>query len=384
MAVTTNSIARASTELLIPKKWNHRETSPERNIIWIEPKPNKALKNVPVIYYLSRNGQLEHPHFIEVPFSSSDGLYLKDVINRLNFLRGKGMAYLFSWSCKRSYKNGYVWHDLLENDLIHPTNGHDYVLKGSELLETSMSSRFCEISLPESQKSHSNSDENGDSSSSTMARRRRNQSWSSFENPRQEYRLVYKCESSREIAGKLMSAAAVDTARQTEEKRRKGEIVREQENKSVELNREELSPPPSMSSSDGVDGGRGSKVVNVGDQTAENEFSSGRMSASRVVMQLITCGSSTSVDCSIGPAITRSGLKMLWTTEAPTRRETTTTTVDQAIDGVPDSPRSSELPDMPSLPGYTLYPIQIPYNIILEELRKIMEEIAFIFSHMII
>ncbi|KAJ8564956.1 hypothetical protein K7X08_001416 [Anisodus acutangulus] len=298
MAVTTNSIARASTELLIPKKWNHRETSPERNIIWIEPKPNKALKNVPVIYYLSRNGQLEHPHFIEVPFSSSDGLYLKDVINRLNFLRGKGMAYLFSWSCKRSYKNGYVWHDLLENDLIHPTNGHDYVLKGSELLESSMSSRFCEISLPESQKSPSNSDENGDSSSSTMARRRRNQSWSSFENPRQEYRLVYKCESSREIAGKLMSAAA-DTARQTEEKRRKGEIVREQENKSVELSREELSPPPSMSSSDGVDGGSGSKVVNVGDQTAENEFSSGRMSASRVVMQLITCGSSTPVDCSI-------------------------------------------------------------------------------------
>ncbi|XP_060184915.1 protein SOSEKI 5-like [Lycium barbarum] len=285
-----SSNSRASTEVLIPKIWNHKETSsPERNIIWIEPKPNKGLKSVPVIYYLSRNGQLEHPHFIEVPFSSSDGLYLRDVINRLNFLRGKGMAYLFSWSCKRSYKNGYVWHDVSENDLIHPTNGHDYVLKGSELLETSRSSQFCEISLPESRKSPSDSGENHDSSSSTKARRRRNQSWSSFENPQQEYRLVYKCESSREMAGKSMSVAT-----QTEEKRRKAGIVRGQENKSVELSREELSPP-SMSSSDGVDGGSGSKYVNVGDQTAENEFSSGGMSASRVVMQLITCGSSTIV-----------------------------------------------------------------------------------------
>lgn len=80
MAFTTNSNGRVSTEVLIPKKWNHRETSsPERNIIWIEPKPyNKVLKSVHVIYYLSRNGQLEHPHFIEVPLSSSDdGLYLK-------------------------------------------------------------------------------------------------------------------------------------------------------------------------------------------------------------------------------------------------------------------------------------------------------------------
>lgn len=184
----------------------------------------------------------------------------------------------------RSYKNGYVWHDLSENELIHPTNGHDYVLKGSELLETSMSSRFCEISRSD------HSDENRDSSSSTTAiMRRRNQSWSSFENPRQEYSVVYKCESGLEIAGKFNSSAA-DAATKTEEKRR------EQENKSVELSREELSPPLSMDSSDGIDGGSGSKDV---DLTAENEFSGGgRMRASRVVMQLITCGSSTSVDCS--------------------------------------------------------------------------------------
>ena len=35
----------------------------------------------------------------------------------------------------RSYKNGYVWNDLAENDIIYPTEGAEYVLKGSELIE---------------------------------------------------------------------------------------------------------------------------------------------------------------------------------------------------------------------------------------------------------
>ncbi|KAK8969458.1 hypothetical protein KSP40_PGU003840 [Platanthera guangdongensis] len=44
------------------------------------------------------------------------------------------MPSLFSWSCKRSYKNGYVWNDLSENDVIYPADGAEYVLKGSELI----------------------------------------------------------------------------------------------------------------------------------------------------------------------------------------------------------------------------------------------------------
>lgn len=35
----------------------------------------------------------------------------------------------------RSYKNGYVWNDLAENDIIYPAEGAEYVLKGSELIE---------------------------------------------------------------------------------------------------------------------------------------------------------------------------------------------------------------------------------------------------------
>lgn len=35
----------------------------------------------------------------------------------------------------RSYRTGFVWHDLCEDDLIHPAHGNEYVLKGSELFD---------------------------------------------------------------------------------------------------------------------------------------------------------------------------------------------------------------------------------------------------------
>ncbi|KAJ8470494.1 hypothetical protein OPV22_024837 [Ensete ventricosum] len=95
------------------------------------------MKKVPVVYYLCKNRHLEHPHFIEVLLSSPRGLYLKDVIERLDALRGKRMAAMYSWSCKRGYKNGFVWHDLGEDDLVLPAHGNEYVLKGSELLDQS-------------------------------------------------------------------------------------------------------------------------------------------------------------------------------------------------------------------------------------------------------
>lgn len=94
-----------------------------------------AFKKVQVVYYLSRNGQLEHPHYMEVTHLANQHLRLKDVLDRLTVLRGKGMPSLYSWSCKRSYKNGYVWNDLSENDIITSSEGSEYVLKGSELIQ---------------------------------------------------------------------------------------------------------------------------------------------------------------------------------------------------------------------------------------------------------
>jgi hypothetical protein len=87
-----------------------------------------------------------------------------DVVNHLNTVRGKGMASMYSWSCKwysarnassffpyscwvliipsgcfdfRSYKNGFVWHDLAEDDLVLPAADGEYILKGSELVDHS-------------------------------------------------------------------------------------------------------------------------------------------------------------------------------------------------------------------------------------------------------
>ncbi|KAL0448598.1 UNVERIFIED_CONTAM: protein UPSTREAM OF FLC [Sesamum latifolium] len=94
-----------------------------------------TFKKVQVVYYLSRNGHLQHPHYMEVTHLAHQQLRLKDVMDRLTVLRGKGMPSLYSWSCKRSYKNGYVWNDLGENDVIYPSEGAEYVLKGSELIE---------------------------------------------------------------------------------------------------------------------------------------------------------------------------------------------------------------------------------------------------------
>lgn len=47
----------------------------------------------------------------------------------------------------RSYKNGYVWHDLCEDDLILPAHGNEYILKGSEFFEESNSGRIISFAL---------------------------------------------------------------------------------------------------------------------------------------------------------------------------------------------------------------------------------------------
>ncbi|KAK8536169.1 hypothetical protein V6N13_009545 [Hibiscus sabdariffa] len=308
---------------IVSRKWNDREISPERNKVWIEPKPHNKSSitegKVAVVYYLSRDGQLEQPHFMEVPLSSNDGLYLKDVINRLNLLRGKGMASLYSWSSKRNYKNGFVWHDLAEDDFIYPSHGQEYVLKGSEIVDHTINSQALDITSsssfrlpkpPESQKSENEHDY-------PSTRRRRNQSWSSID--LHEYK-VYKAESSSESARRL---AAADASTQTDDKRRRRKQVAKEpeieelqsterqskefeQNHSTELSREEISPPPSDSSPETLetlmkaDGllrlGNGGGNEDSSNRTAES-YPSGRMKASSVLMQLVSCGSMSFKDC---------------------------------------------------------------------------------------
>lgn len=115
-------------------------------------------RQVQVVYYLSRNGQLEHPHFMELTLTSPH-LHLKDVLQRLVSLRGKDMPSLYSWSCKRSYKHGYVWNDLSYNDVVYPSQPPDeYVLKGSHLPHQNIITQT--LTLEDEELSNSNSSSN--------------------------------------------------------------------------------------------------------------------------------------------------------------------------------------------------------------------------------
>ncbi|KAK6162823.1 hypothetical protein DH2020_002664 [Rehmannia glutinosa] len=53
----------------------------------------------------------------------------------------------FSWSYKRRYKTGYVWQDLLDDDLINPISDNEYVLKGSDISSSTIKGKL-ETSFP--------------------------------------------------------------------------------------------------------------------------------------------------------------------------------------------------------------------------------------------
>lgn len=57
-----------------------RETSPDRAKICRMKQKVKPIRKVQVVYYLSRNGLLEHPHFMEVTLLPNQPLRLKGTI----------------------------------------------------------------------------------------------------------------------------------------------------------------------------------------------------------------------------------------------------------------------------------------------------------------
>lgn len=71
--VVAGSRARAEQARL---QWREQEPrSPEMAAPPRPPRPPPA--RAAVVYYLARNGHLEHPHFMEVALSCPDGLYLR-------------------------------------------------------------------------------------------------------------------------------------------------------------------------------------------------------------------------------------------------------------------------------------------------------------------
>ncbi|XP_022138969.1 uncharacterized protein LOC111010019 [Momordica charantia] len=203
-------------ETLTPSERQSRERSlclgraEAKTLTEFKTEPKEA---VPVIYYLSRHGQLEHPHLLEVPLSSSRGLLLRDVIKRLDVLRGDGLSRLYSWSSKRRYRNGFVWQDLSDDDLINPSQGQEYILKGTALLlEASSSFRSCETSSSFSESKFS-SETNTSSTDSNfpVALKRNNQPWNSLEDLCRS--VVYKA--------KISGESGTNASTQTGERRRR-------------------------------------------------------------------------------------------------------------------------------------------------------------------
>ncbi|OWM70099.1 protein UPSTREAM OF FLC-like [Punica granatum] len=295
--------SRHKAEVWVPKKY--QDSSPERTKVWVEPKSNhkhKTERKVAVVYYLSQNGLLEHPHFIEVPLSSPEGLYLRDMMNRLNHLRGAGMANMYAWSSKRAYKSGYVWQDLSENDFIYPCHGQEYILKGSRLLESSLSFRSVDTVSSETNSS-------GDLEHlrfSDVLRRSKNRSFTSLDDL--NINKTYMAKTMGHLGARTGSNNA---STQTEEKGRKVSPVHslEDEEEVEELSKEEISPPPCSNNSSRELGREGMEIghsrdrqqalsgpADIRNQIMEGERPSGRIRASAVLMQLIMCGSKNGED----------------------------------------------------------------------------------------
>lgn len=222
------------------------------------------------------------------------------------------MAALYSWSSKRSYKSGFVWHDLAENDFIYPAHGQEYILKGSELVDvpgaTFTSKSDENVSSISKRSSSSGTLKSIDEFDSPVGRSRRNQSWSAID--LHEYK-VYTGESA---AGRVAANASTQTDETLRHRRAMISEVEEedkpnesyQDNSSSELSRNEISPPPSDSSPETLESLMKSddKLIVRPETDSENSISNptagNKIKASSVLMQLISCGSISFRDCGPG------------------------------------------------------------------------------------
>ncbi|KAK8469297.1 hypothetical protein PHAVU_005G042900 [Phaseolus vulgaris] len=119
-------------DLHIMKSKSRKKNKPRE--IGMEGKGLGEVRRLHIIYFLSQiGGRADHPHLIRVLHLTRNGVYLRDVKRWLGELRGKELPEVFSWSYKRRYKSGYVWQDLLDDDLITPISDNEYILKGSQI-----------------------------------------------------------------------------------------------------------------------------------------------------------------------------------------------------------------------------------------------------------
>lgn len=180
-----------------------------------------------------------------------------------------------------------MWQDLSENDFIYPSSGHEYVLKGTQMIEASLSFRSCETISTSSSKSSTEASNSSTGADSPATIKGRSQSLNSS-----DYKF-YSAKTCEEFAGKATNAST-----QTEEKHRE-RIKREEQVEECEGNgdakelgeNEEGSLPFSRSSFGTLEGSlEGFESADIRSQRVENERPSGRIKASEVLMQFIRCG----------------------------------------------------------------------------------------------
>lgn len=163
-----------------------------------------------------------------------------------------------------------MWQDLSENDIINPTNGKDeYIIKGSELIQHSSSSTITSSESASQNMPEKCNEGRKITASPAKIVKRRNQSWSSFDNPpTTNENKVYKCESSRGFAG----------------------VVTGKEN-ALEVCGEDVSPTASHCESEVLESASGCSEMEYrsGDRTVKNLR--GRMKVTKMLMQFIRCGS---------------------------------------------------------------------------------------------
>ncbi|XP_049386209.1 protein SOSEKI 2 [Solanum stenotomum] len=262
-----------------------RENSPERG----KSQSNRVVlmrasfKKVQVVYYLSRNGQLEHPHYIEVTHLAHQHLRLKDVIDRLTVLRGRGMPSLYSWSCKRSYKNGYVWNDLAENDFICPSEGAEYVLKGSEIIEGN-SEKFQQIHIAQSHQLMRNSQQIQESKRKSQVSKRHSDE-AEIEENNHNYLDEELFEEKFSTTPNFSCSRGVICS---------DELTRK--NNSTELTHTNSLSPPSTTSSSHSDKPSNTEITNTSKRFEDGDpvITESLLSRNSVLFQLISCGGSVS------------------------------------------------------------------------------------------
>lgn len=177
-----------------------------------------------------------------------------------------------------------MWQDLSENDFIYPSSSHEYVLKGTQLIEpSSYTSNETIISMPSSKSSNernSYSMDAADSPSSTMKDSQRDCK-------------LYKAKICREFVENSSNAST-----QTEEMISRNRMEMDQQGerryrgnagaRKFDENRGSLSL--SSSNFESFEG-CSLESEDIRNQKTENERPSGRMRATQVLMQLVSCRS---------------------------------------------------------------------------------------------